>query len=109
MLLPQIMFLFFLIIQLKCLEVAWLQKNRSTLQKFLRTLKTEKKMLFGQGQRTDKAEHVGQPVDSGHSRAVGGGTVSHSEVTSHSMIAPGAAEGSVDIVEDSHVVTPAPA
>ena len=76
-------------------------------------------MLFGQGQRaenaeqvgqrTDKAEHVGQPVDSGHSRAVGGGPVSHPEVTSHPVIAPGAAEGSVDIVEDSHVVTPAPA
>ena len=86
------------------------KRNRATLRKMLPTVQTEK-LLFGQGQRADKAEQVGQPVDPGHSRAAGGGPVSRPVVTSHPVIAPGAApaEGSVVIDEDSLVVTPAPA
>ena len=87
------------------------KRNRVTLRKVLPTVQTEK-LLFGQArQSADKAEQFGQPADPGHSHAAGGGPVSHPVVTSHPVIEPGAvpAEGSVDIVEGSLVVTPAPA
>ena len=53
------------------------KRNRATLRKVLPTVQIEK-LLFGQAkQRADKAEQVGQPADPEHSRAAGGGPVSH--------------------------------
>ena len=58
------------------------------------------------GQRTDNAEQVGQPAEPEHSCAVGGTLVSRPEGTSHPVISPRTAKGSVDLFEDGLVVTP---
>ena len=78
-------------------------------------------MLFGQGERavkradraeqvgqgTDNAEQVGQSANPDHSRAVGGGLISHPEGASHLTVLPEASKSS-DFVENSPVVTPVP-
>ena len=70
------------------------KRNRATLRKVLPTVQIEK-LLFGQAKQiADKAEQVVQPADPEHSRAAGGGPVSHP------LIEPGVlpAEGSIDLL-----------